>query len=41
MTLANRVHIVTCVREILAATLEAPGAIGKERRDYSREFDST
>ncbi|KAI1355159.1 hypothetical protein F5Y01DRAFT_198788 [Xylaria sp. FL0043] len=41
VTLANRVHILTVMREILMATLEAEGTVGKECRECSREFDST
>ncbi|KAI1129159.1 hypothetical protein F5Y10DRAFT_264472 [Nemania abortiva] len=40
-TLANRVHILTVMREIIAATLEADHTVGKECRECSREFDST
>ncbi|KAJ8119953.1 hypothetical protein O1611_g10494 [Lasiodiplodia mahajangana] len=41
VTLANRVHILTVMREIIAATLEAGQTVGKECRECSREFDST
>ncbi|KAI0474513.1 hypothetical protein F4859DRAFT_483460 [Xylaria cf. heliscus] len=41
VTLANRVHILTVMREIIAATLEADHTVGKECRECSREFDST
>ncbi|KAI1156452.1 hypothetical protein F4825DRAFT_296352 [Nemania diffusa] len=41
LTLANRVHILTVMREIIAATLEAGQTVGKECRECSREFDST
>ncbi|GAP84646.2 hypothetical protein SAMD00023353_1101830 [Rosellinia necatrix] len=41
VTLANRVHILTVMREIIAATLEADHAIGMECRQSCREFDST
>ncbi|KAI0201943.1 hypothetical protein F4808DRAFT_89317 [Astrocystis sublimbata] len=41
VTVANRVHILTVMREILAATLEADNTLGKECRECSREYDST
>ncbi|KAI3326239.1 hypothetical protein HD806DRAFT_520879 [Xylariaceae sp. AK1471] len=41
VTFANRVHILTVMREIIAATLEANHTVGKECRECSREFDST
>lgn len=41
VTLANRVHVLTVMREIIAATLEADHTVGKECRECSREFDST
>ncbi|KAI0440677.1 hypothetical protein F4803DRAFT_462760 [Xylaria telfairii] len=41
VTLANRVHVLTVMREIIAATLEAERTVGKECRECSREFDST
>ncbi|KAI3342229.1 hypothetical protein F4824DRAFT_194681 [Ustulina deusta] len=39
VTIANRVHILTVMREILAATLEADHTVGKECRECSREYD--
>jgi hypothetical protein len=41
VTIANRVHILTVMREIIEATLEADHAVGKECRECSGEFDST
>lgn len=40
VTLPNRVHILTVMREIMAATLEADHTAGKECRECAREFDS-
>jgi hypothetical protein len=40
VTFANRVHILTVMREIVAATLEAETTIGKECRECSQEYDS-
>lgn len=41
VTFANRVHILTVMREIIAATLEADSTVGKECRECSRYYDST
>lgn len=40
LTFPNRVHILTVMREIMAATLEADHTAGKECRECAREYDS-
>ncbi|CAJ2502793.1 Uu.00g101870.m01.CDS01 [Anthostomella pinea] len=40
LTFVNRVHILTVMREMIMATLETEGTVGKECRECAREFDT-
>ncbi|KAI1484898.1 hypothetical protein F5X96DRAFT_662398 [Biscogniauxia mediterranea] len=39
VTFPNRVHILTVMREIMAATLETDSRVGEECRECAREYD--